>query len=571
PRLKGFCRTNLFKRLESSGHSFLLSIERHILRNHVYLYAIENGKPLPIGTQDSGLLDTRLNDEDSVIDKELLDESENEIEEETEDLTDLGISSIIEKRAAEAYQRYETHGRKRFKWLRPDLFNETLAKHLREDAESLREILENNVDWDPTGDAKLNALHALLVQEHPDDKILVFSQFADTVRYLNEEMESRGVTRIKGVTGDSSDPTGIAWRFSPESNEKREIIPPDKELRVVIATDVLSEGQNLQDCFIVVNYDLPWAIIRLIQRVGRVDRIGQKSEKIIAYTFLPADGVESIIRLRARVRKRLQENAEVVGADEAFFEDEMSEQTIRDLFTEKSGILDGETDTEVDLASYAYQIWKNAVTSNPKLEKTITELQPVVYSTKPHEPSSTSPEGVIVYLRTAEDNDALVWMDRNGKVVTESQKTILDALKCSPETPALQRLDAHHELVRKGVDQVLKEEKSAGGQLGRPSGARFRTYERLKQYAEEVKGSLFDIQELHRAAEEIYKFPLRESAKDALNRLLRAHASNEDIARKVLELRDAGALTIMSEQIEMREPLIICSMGLSAGKEEKEE
>ena len=89
-------------------------------------------------------------------------------------------------------------------------------------------------------------------------------------------------------------------------------------MRVIIATDVLSEGQNLQDAAVVINYDLPWAIIRLIQRVGRVDRIGQKAENILCYSFLPADGVDRIIRLRARVRQRLRENAEVVGTDEAF-------------------------------------------------------------------------------------------------------------------------------------------------------------------------------------------------------------------------------------------------------------
>jgi hypothetical protein len=155
---------------------------------------------------------------------------------------------------------------------------------------------------------------------------------------------------------------------------------------------------------------------------------------------------------------------------------------------------------------------------------------------------------VIVYLRTAEDNDALVWMDKDGRVVTESQKAILEAARCSADTPALPRIENHHDLVRRGVEQVLKEEKSVGGQLGRPSGARFRTYERLKQYAENVKGTLFDRPELHRAIEEIYRYPLREAAKDALNRLLRSHASNETIAQKVLALRDADALTVKSEE-----------------------
>src|SRR5207244_5920620 len=113
---------------------------------------------------------------------------------------------------------------------------------------------------------------------------------------------------------------------------------PRDHTRNLTATDVLSEGQNLPDCPIVLNFDLPWAIIRLIQRAGRVDRIGQKSEKILCYSFLPADGVESLIGLRARVRQRLHENAEVLGTDEAFFEDERERQKLLDLYHEKAGI-----------------------------------------------------------------------------------------------------------------------------------------------------------------------------------------------------------------------------------------
>ena len=195
------------------------------------------------------------------------------------------------------------------------------------------------------------------------------------------------------VTGDTDDPTKYAWRFSPESNHKRQQVPPEQELRVIVATDVLSEGQNLQDAAIVVNYDLPWAIIRLVQRAGRVDRIGQKAETILCYSFLPADGVERILRLRTRVHQRLRENAEVVGTDEHFFEDDHDEQTIRDLFTEKSGILDDDPDSEVDLSSYAYQIWKNAIDRDPSLEKTIPALPEVVYSTRAHSPTENRPRG----------------------------------------------------------------------------------------------------------------------------------------------------------------------------------
>ena len=232
--------------------------------------------------------------------------------------------------------------------------------------------------------------------------------------YVAQQLEARGVCKVAAVTGDTENPTQVAWRFSPESNDKRAEIAAQAEVDVLVATDVLSEGQNLQDGAIVVNFDLPWAIIRLIQRAGRVDRIGQKSEKILCYSFLPADGVERIIRLRARVRQRLRENAEVVGTDEAFFEDDANEQAVRDLFTEKAGILDGDADNEVDLGSYAFQIWKNAIDRDPSLQKTIPDLPNVVYSTKPHAATPGQPEGVLAYIRTAEGNDALAWLDKSG-------------------------------------------------------------------------------------------------------------------------------------------------------------
>ncbi|MFC1548178.1 helicase-related protein, partial [Candidatus Neomarinimicrobiota bacterium] len=419
--------------------------------------------------------------------------------------------------------------------------------------------------WDPSIDAKLNALEGLLLKDHPGNKVLIFTQFADTVRYLEKQLKDRGLIAIAGATGDSPDPTLLAWNFSPVSNEKRDVVAPKDELRILIATDVLSEGQNLQDASIIVNYDLPWAIIRLIQRAGRVDRIGQQAETILCYSFLPAAGVEKIINLRSRVRQRLKENAEVVGTDESFFEDESDKRTILDLYNEKADILDGDADTEVDLASYAYQIWKNAIDAQPKLEKEIPGLPSVVYSTKPWTPKKEQPEGVLVYMRTADGNDALAWMDKKGKNVTESQFEILKAAECEPKTAAIAKLKKHHTLVQKGVELIVEEDRTVGGQLGRPSGARFRTYERLKTYIETITGELFDTPTLRKAVEQIYRYPLRQSATDTLNRQLRSGISNQLLAELVVTLYEEDRLCIVHEEDDIREPQIICSLGLSAG------
>ncbi|MDR1612455.1 MAG: phospholipase D-like domain-containing protein [Planctomycetota bacterium] len=561
-RMKGFCRTNLFKRLESGGHAFILSVERHILRNAIFLYAIENGLPLPVGTLDMGLPDAGGDDQDAGFWASAGDDDDSADADPTGAIREAMTGDEILARASEMYGMYAARFHGRFKWLRPELFSGDLARDLRVDAAALTTVLKNAGGWDPGRDTKLQTLAALLGERHPGDKVLVFSQFADTVDYLAAQLKARGLKAVEGVTGATPDPTDIAYRFSPVSNERRADIAPDRELRVVVATDVLSEGQNLQDCSIIVNYDLPWAVIRLIQRAGRVDRIGQKSDTIRCYSFLPAEGIERIIRLRTRVRRRLRENAEVVGADEIFFEDEDDAQAIRDLFTEKAGILDGEEDAEVDLASYAYQIWKNAVDQNPGLEKIIPDLPNVVYSTRPHQPTPRQPEGALVYLRTAEGGDALAWVDKEGRSVTESQFAILKAAECAPETPPLPRLDQHHDLVATGVNLLVETEKSVGGQLGRPSGARFRAYERLKAHAEDIKGSLFDKSELYKAIEDIYKYPLLQSATDALNRQLKSGIDNLALAELVIALRADGRLCRVTEDGESTEPRLICSLGL---------
>jgi len=572
-RLLGFCRTNLFKRLESSGSSFLDSVRRHILRNFIHLHAIESGQDLPIGTQDAALFDTGNNDEDqdsTTAPQDLFDGAGDRL---TNNLClfDCHTLDDFRSQAADAYAFLRSNYRSRFDWLRPDLFVEDLPLHLRQDAERLFSVLQMAGTWNPNQDSKLEELYKLLAVKHAQEKVLVFSQFADTVNYVARELSRLGVSELAAVTGDTDDPSELACRFSPASNLCRDEVPSSEELRVLIATDVLSEGQNLQDAAVIVNYDLPWAIIRLVQRAGRIDRIGQHAEQILCYSFLPADGVERLIGLRARVRQRLHENAEVVGSDESFFEDEKHEDLIRDLFTEKSGVLDDPEDNEVDLASQAYQIWKNATDRNPTLKKTIPELPNVVFSTKPPSDlpavlgtvsSLKSDTGVMVYVRTSDNNDALAWLDEEGRTVTESQHEILRTAACEPDTPGLTRLNNHHELVRKGLERIATEQRTDGGQLGRPSSARRRVYDRLKDYAEQVRDTLFDIQPLHRAIEAIYARPLRETARETLNRELRGGITDGKLAELVLALYEEDRLCVHEEDAARQEPQIICSLGI---------
>ena len=257
-RLMGFCRTNLFKRLESSGAVFVQSVDRHALRNHIFLHALRNGLPLPVGTQDAEMLDSRFTDDDLDVAQGAFADPDDDADDDADDTNNEAFDSAsashqwttesFEQRAARIYEEYSSRFQQRFTWMRHDLFKPELATELQSDADALVDLLRKNRTWNAAQDAKLDALQELISDTYPDRKIIVFSQFADTVRYLEHELKGRGVNRLAGVTGDSPNPTEIAWNFSPVSNEKRSTIAPDQELRVLVATDVLSEGQNLQDC-----------------------------------------------------------------------------------------------------------------------------------------------------------------------------------------------------------------------------------------------------------------------------------------------------------------------------------
>lgn len=571
-RLMGFCRTNLFKRLESSGAAFIQSIDRHILRNYVYLHAIANGLPIPIGTQDAALLDgTTDEDQDSLLGQDW------ESTADTEDIFDEdqippapldkgGRGDQFKQRAAAIYDLYQTQYQRRFKWIRADLFQPELAQDLDQDAKSLSKILAIAGGWDVAKDGKLSSLIQLLTVEHPDEKILIFTQFADTARYLAQALENEGITQIGLVTGDTREPTVMAQRFSPKSNDQN--MPPEEQLRVLIATDVLSEGQNLQDARIILNYDLPWAIIRLIQRAGRVDRIGQQADEVICYSFLPADGVEQLINLRGRLRDRLQENQEVVGTDEAFFEDDEEREMLLNLYHEKAGVLDEDDEGEVDLTSEALQIWQMAIAANPQLKRIVEDLPEVVFSTRHHDPTVFDPEGVLLYLRTAEGTDALAWVDKNGESVTQSQMRILRTARCTLDTPALERHPQHHDLVQKASELISEQTKKVAGTMGSKRGARVRTYDRLLSYCQSVKEKtplLAQGQEwenLVKAIGMIYQYPLKQNAIARLNREFKAGIRDDYLAELVTFLYEQDALCVVSADGEFEGARVICSMGL---------
>jgi len=566
-RLIGFCRTNLYKRLESSGASFLRSVERHILRNLVTLYALENQLPVPIGTQDAAMLDAAVTDADEeFFESRETDETETPTEIEHDGTTHVAQSlAEYEARAQQIYASYRNQLSKRFKWLDAEFFQPNLRKALEHDAKALWGVLEKVGTWNPKQDKKLQALVSLL-KEHGNEKVLVFTQFADTARYLAEEMASRGLTDLDVITSDTPDPVGLARRFSPSVNGG--LRDGERELRILIATDVLSEGQNLQDCHIVVNYDLPWAIIRLIQRAGRVDRIGQKHDTILVYSFLPDEGVERIIRLRARLFRRLQENQEVIGTDESFFGENAAEK-LRDLYTEKAGVLDDDpTDEDIDIASLAFQVWNGASAEDQKQAK---NLPPVVSATRALPDTvdrSEQPPGVIAYLRYPDGTDALIRVDEQGNIVSQSLSAIFRAAACPPDTPPLPRSEWHYKLLETCVKILQEEQTTLGGQLGTLRSVRRRMYEELNRYRTQLRNTPIpsnteESKRLEKVIDAIYRYPLKSAAEKAIRRQMQLGIQPDELLELAWQKLEENILCeIQQLPAAPAEPQIICSMGL---------
>ncbi|MBP1468986.1 NgoFVII family restriction endonuclease [Candidatus Chloroploca sp. M-50] len=572
-RLLGFSRTNLFKRLESSGQSFLISLDRQILRNMVTLHALEQGLPVPIGTQDVAMLDPALSDVDAEV--ATADEGDDEdaasAEQQTLDpaLPDSEVAlNAYTARAAQVYTAYATRFHRRFQWLAPSFFQARLKRALRDDARMLAEVAQQVGRWQPARDAKLAELTRLLREIHPHEKVLIFTQFADTARYLATQLWAHGVTDLAVATGQAGDPTALARRFSPTSNAG--LRDGETELRVLVATDVLGEGQNLQDAHIVVNYDLPWAIIRLIQRVGRVDRIGQQAETIHAYSFLPADGVERIIRLRTRLAERLEANQEVVGTDETFF-GEASATQLRDLYTEQAQVLEDDSNEDVDLASAALQVWQSASEQD---QRAALALAPIVGATRPvHGPTSAAPPaGVVSYLRFPDGTDAMVRVDTEGRLVSQALAATFRALACGPDTPAVPHLPNHDELVAAALQAALHEQQTFAGQLGSLRSTRRQVYERVKRCLEQHqrRPTLFSeplLRTLPALIEAVLRFPLREAARTALSQQIRLGASDEEVATNAVRFYEDERLVVVRDADEpvVDDPHIVCALGLVEG------
>ena len=294
-RIPRLMRALLFKRLESSIEAFRATLETLVQSNRNFRMSLESGF-VPIGNTATRLLTGQAFDAD-----ELLDVLQQEEARRSERASDR--SKLVHSTADFEVER----------WL----------EDLDADFELLSTIQARIAGIGPEDDDKLRSLRSFL--ERPDvaaDKVLIFSEAETTVEYLYRELNPDAGSEIARLSGNTSDSApGIVRRFSPRSNLDRNGRLPRNEIRVLLATDIVSEGQNLQDCARVLNYDLHWNPVRLIQRFGRVDRIGSEHDVIHLHNMWPDTDVDEELELTDKLGNRIQSFHDLIGLDSKLLSD----------------------------------------------------------------------------------------------------------------------------------------------------------------------------------------------------------------------------------------------------------
>ena len=189
---------------------------------------------------------------------------------------------------------------------------------LQHDIEVLTEIWHQIKDIRPENDAKLASLKELLSTELKDRKILIFTYYKDTARYLFRELGSDKGTSFRKAINDPiirrmdsgakvEERAKIIREFAPKANLHHDLVGSENEIDILVSTDVLSEGQNLQDCGHLLNYDLHWNPTRMVQRAGRIDRIGTEFSTLWVYNMFPDAGLDKLLGLVESLNRKISD------------------------------------------------------------------------------------------------------------------------------------------------------------------------------------------------------------------------------------------------------------------------
>jgi SNF2 family DNA or RNA helicase len=317
----------------------------------------------------------------------------------------------------------------------------------------------------PEHDAKLQHLKALIAGKIADPinpgnrKVLIFSAFADTAQYLYDQLAPEllkahnlhtgrvtGSDTPKSTLGKGHDFQTLLTLFSPRSKEKAAIMPDEAgEIDILIATDCISEGQNLQDCDFLVNYDIHWNPVRIIQRFGRIDRIGSPNAQIQLANYWPDITLDDYIRLKERVENRMiiadvtatgDDNVLTAKSSDTAYRREQLRR-LQDEVIELEDVRTGISITDLGLNDFRMDLL-NHVKDHDDIANAPHGLHAVVSA----DPAKGLEPGIIFALRAINDASAanrqnrlhpyyLVYMADDGRVIADhgEAKRLLDLLR----------------------------------------------------------------------------------------------------------------------------------------------
>jgi SNF2 family DNA or RNA helicase len=296
--LVGIFKTRFLKRLESSIEAFRLSLRRALTFEETYKDYLLDGKVVSSHDFQKAIRFLARDEEDDLAAGSLADELD-AVEEAKEYIRSLPTVDL---------NQYELR---------------RLTHDVQADVDTLKGLYDRTEAL-AAKDGKLETLKKLLAGDLRGKKVLIFSTFKDTTRYLHRRLTGdanwlklAGNPRVRRIdSGNHPDERGqIIAQFAPvasagtifESDQPSGRIanPSHQQIDILISTDVLSEGQNLQDCGLLINYDLTWNPIRLVQRNGRIDRIGSPHKQIGIYNMFPEDELEELLHLVERLTNRI--------------------------------------------------------------------------------------------------------------------------------------------------------------------------------------------------------------------------------------------------------------------------
>ena len=346
-----------------------------------------------------------------------------------------------------------------------DMDYKTWRAELQHDADTLELLTLMVADITPEHDLKLQTLFKLLDEKmanpinEGNKKVLIFSAFSDTAEYLYDQVASYmkthygldtavitgsidGRTTIKGLKATLNN---VLTCFSPISKSRDVLMPGStKEIDVLIATDCISEGQNLQDCDYLVNYDIHWNPVRIIQRFGRIDRIGSRNQYIQLVNFWPDMTLDDYINLKSRVETRMKISVMTSTGDDDLINPEEKgdleyrKQQLKRLQDEVVDIEDMSTGISImDLGLNEFRLdLLEYIKTHEDLAKKPKGLHAVVPTTE------ENPEGVIFVLRNINNNINIdnqnrihpfymVYIGIDGEVVCDylNPKKLLDTVR----------------------------------------------------------------------------------------------------------------------------------------------